>query len=86
MNASLFARVLGDSWLGYAAVNWYGRNADAAAQRAVPLAVLRVAVTALAASAYLAFGGGSSARVSVWALPFAAFAVYPLASGPRTTA
>lgn len=88
-NASLFARTLGGSWLGYAVLNWYARAADGSAQRAVLLADLCVALTGLAASAYVAVQGRASALAWVWVSLFVVFAIaqlYLLTSLPRRSA
>jgi hypothetical protein len=89
LNASLFARVLGGSWLGYAVVNWFARAADASAQRAVLLADLCTALIGLAACAYVAAQGRTSALAWVWVVLFVMFAIaqlYLLTSLPRRSA
>lgn len=88
-NASLFARVLGGSWLGYAVVNWFARGADVAAQRAVLLADLLTALTGLAASAFVAVRGQASALVWAWVVMFVAFALaqaYAITTASRRAA
>lgn len=87
-NASLFARTLGGSWLGYAVVNWAARAADGGTQRAVLLADLCVAITGLAASAFVALRGQASPLAWLWVVLFVVFAAAQLylIVGPRRSA
>ena len=76
VNAELFARTLGGSWLGYALLNWRARSGGVDFQRSVVTADFIVAIFGALISLYAISLGNGSALMWVWVILFAIFAAW----------
>ena len=76
VNADLFARTLGGTWLGYALLNWRAREGGLDFQRTVVMADLIVAVFGIVVSLYAISRGTGSALMWVWVALFVVFGAW----------
>lgn len=76
VNADLFARTLGGSWLGYALLNWRARTGGSDFQRAVVMADLIVALFGVVVSLYAISLGQGSAPMWIWVALFVVFGAW----------
>ncbi|HEV8535417.1 MAG TPA: hypothetical protein VGR87_06815 [Candidatus Limnocylindria bacterium] len=76
VNADLFARTLGGTWLGYALLNWRARTGEPAFQRAVVTADFIVAVFGAVISLIAISIGTGSGLMWVWVALFAVFGAW----------
>jgi hypothetical protein len=76
VNADLFARTLGGTWLGYALLNWRARGGALDFQRAVVAADLIVAVLGAVISLYAIALRTGSPLMWVWVALFSIFGAW----------